>query len=220
MSNMKVFSALAALVATASIVAAQDGTFRPAAPPAPAGIPEHDPSAETVRQFESGDRSRMVAYDNDPARPQPAFMIQGEGRGKSGTGMVEILPHDNGVGGKSLADTLTLDRRGRVWWDYAREVDSVVSLSCLYIRTRANVTEPASTICRPEHIARTHRFGNHETRQETVSILFGEGRFMLIYSHQNNDGQTSDDEAERNVERFLAAHIIPVSRPAVLWSNR
>lgn len=28
--------------------------------------------------------------------------------------------------GKSLADTLTLDRRGRVWWDYAREIDSVV----------------------------------------------------------------------------------------------
>jgi hypothetical protein len=177
MSNMKVFSALAALIATASIVAAQDGTFRPAAPPAPAGIPEHDPSAETVRQFESGDRSRVVAYDNDPARPQPSicFQVQGGGGGNTGTGFVEILPYNGGIGGKSLADTLTLDRRGRVWWDYAREVDSVVSLSCLYIRTKAHVTEPASAICRPEYIARTHRFGNHETRQETVSILSDEG---------------------------------------------
>ena len=29
-------------------------------------------------------------------------------------------------GGVSLADTLTLERRGRIWWDYAREVQSVV----------------------------------------------------------------------------------------------
>jgi hypothetical protein len=34
--------------------------------------------------------------------------------------------------------------------------------------------------------------------------------------HQNNDGTTSDDEAEKNVERFLAAHIIPVSLPSDL----
>lgn len=127
---MKVFSALAALVATASIVAAQDGTSRQARAAAPAGVPEHDPSAETVRQFESGDKSRILAYDNDPARPQPGFVIQGGHGQQNGQGRVEIYPQEGGVGGKSLADTLTLDRRGRVWWDYAREVDSVVSLLC------------------------------------------------------------------------------------------
>jgi hypothetical protein len=33
----------------------------------------------------------------------------------------------------------------------------------------------------------------------------------LTIRHQNLNGPTTDDEAERNVERFLAAHIIPVS---------
>lgn len=32
-----------------------------------------------------------------------------------------------GSEGASLADTLTVERRGRVWWDYARDVSSVVS---------------------------------------------------------------------------------------------
>lgn len=85
---------------------------------------------------------------------------------------------------------------------------------------KVEVVEPTTVVSGAEHIARTHRFGNHETRQETVSIHTMRDGSMLICSHQNNDGQTSDDEAERNVERFLAAHIIPVSLPAVLWSNR
>ena len=36
-------------------------------------------------------------------------------------------------------------------------------------------------------------------------------RIKLTERHQNLNGATTDDEAERNVERFLAAHIIPVS---------
>jgi hypothetical protein len=32
-----------------------------------------------------------------------------------------------GVGRASLADRLTVERRGGVWWDYARDVSSVVS---------------------------------------------------------------------------------------------
>jgi hypothetical protein len=36
----------------------------------------------------------------------------------------------------------------------------------------------------------------------------------LTIRHQNLNGPTTDDEAERNVERFLAAHIIPVSQLA------
>jgi hypothetical protein len=33
---------------------------------------------------------------------------------------------------------------------------------------------------------------------------------MLMSSHQNADGETSDEEAQSNTERFLAGHIIPV----------
>jgi hypothetical protein len=36
-------------------------------------------------------------------------------------------PTKVGSEGASLADTLTVERRGRVWWDYARDVSSVVS---------------------------------------------------------------------------------------------
>jgi hypothetical protein len=119
---MKVFTTLAALVATASLVVAQDGTYRRSPNPEPAGKPTHDPSAETVRQFEGDNSGVTVVLDNYPPAPAPAIVFQGQDRG-SENGRVEIIP----IKGKSLADTLTLDRRGRVWWDYAREVDSIVS---------------------------------------------------------------------------------------------
>jgi hypothetical protein len=122
MSSMKVFTTLAALVATAGLVVAQDGTYRRSPNPEPAGKPTHDPSAETVRQFAGDNSGVTVILDNYPPAPAPAIVFQGQDRG-SEKGRVEIIP----IKGKSLADTLTLDRRGRVWWDYAREVDSIVS---------------------------------------------------------------------------------------------
>ena len=46
--------------------------------------------------------------------------------------------------------------------------------------------------------------------------MFSSEGSELTIRHQNLNGATTDEEAERNVERFLAAHIIPVSQPRAL----
>ena len=43
----------------------------------------------------------------------------------SGPGGYEALP----ALGLTLADALTVERKGRIWWDYARDVQSVVRSS-------------------------------------------------------------------------------------------
>jgi hypothetical protein len=66
------------------------------------------------------------------------------------------------VGGKSLADTLTLDRRGRVWWDYAREVDSVVCCTLVLIAGIGLMTDFETDDYWSKYAARTDRLGNYE----------------------------------------------------------
>jgi hypothetical protein len=101
MPNMKVLSAFTALIATVGLATA-------ASTPRKENIPSRDPTEEAVKQFNTPcgkggiviqDQARACAWD--PTEGDTAK-------------------------GKSLADTLTLDRRGRVWWDYAREVDAIV----------------------------------------------------------------------------------------------
>jgi hypothetical protein len=112
MPNMKVLSAFTALVATIGFASAAKS------PMVRSTIPSHDPTDETVRQMTG---------------PQPGMVIQSSERiEREGKTCFEVVwKVDDTAKGKSLADTLTLDRRGRVWWDYAREVDSIVRISRL-----------------------------------------------------------------------------------------
>lgn len=103
---MKVLSAFTALVATVGLATA-------ASTPRKEHTPSRDPTEEAVKQF------------NTPCGKAPSGMVlQNEGL----KGCVDVWDPTEGdtAKGKSLADTLTLDRRGRVWWDYAREVDAIV----------------------------------------------------------------------------------------------
>lgn len=124
---MRPIIALATLAATAAYVVAQNDPGRSS--PMPGGRPTHDPTDETVRQFESGGQAAYI--------PQPAAGLSDSQRtfqrggqacivGQEGEVCVRVNPKET-VGGRSLADALTLDRRGRLWWDYAREIDDVVS---------------------------------------------------------------------------------------------
>ena len=107
MPNMKVLTAFTALVATATLASAS-------ATPRKENNSVRDPTNEAVRQF-----------DSPCGKVTPGMVLQELSRG-----CVDVWDPTEGdtAKGKSLADTLTLDRRGRVWWDYAREVDAVVSL--------------------------------------------------------------------------------------------
>jgi hypothetical protein len=109
---MKVISAFTALVATIGLASAAKS------PMVRSNVPSHDPTDETVRQLGN-------------AGPQPGMVIQSSKQmERDGQTCFEVVfKVDDTAKGKSLADTLTLDRRGRVWWDYAREVDSIVCLS-------------------------------------------------------------------------------------------
>ena len=103
---MKVLSAFTALVATVGLSTA-------ASTPRKEHTPSRDPTEDAVKQF------------NTPCGKAPSGMVlQNEGL----KGCVDVWDPTEGdtAKGKSLADTLTLDRRGRVWWDYAREVDAIV----------------------------------------------------------------------------------------------
>jgi hypothetical protein len=147
---MRPIIALATLAATATYVYAQraDGTMNgngvAQSPPAPGDKPTHDPSSGFSAFVAEG----AVPQRGCPPSAHEPYPAQGIPQpGKEGRGKIEIIPDqqrtfrpecvdifvptDQGgtrisVGGKSLADTLTLDRKARVWWDYAREIDSVV----------------------------------------------------------------------------------------------
>lgn len=41
--------------------------------------------------------------------------------------MTVVMPAENTIEGKSLVDVLTLERKGSLWWEYARDVVKVVS---------------------------------------------------------------------------------------------
>ena len=117
MPNMRVISAFTALVATLGFASAAVQSM------ARENKPRHDPTDETVRQFEhAGPQAGMVI--------QSSRQIQQEGK----TCFEVVWKVDDTAKGKSLADTLTLDRRGRVWWDFAREVDSIVRLGISFTR--------------------------------------------------------------------------------------
>jgi hypothetical protein len=69
----------------------------------------------------TGDSAERVR--TDPSFPQPGVMdgvyggkVGGDGRGKHVGDTTQ---------GANLADTLTLDRRAEVWWEYARDVSAV-----------------------------------------------------------------------------------------------
>lgn len=153
---MRPFIALATLAATATYVYAQraDGTAGGNnVAPAPGDKPTHDPSSG----FSSFVAEGAVPRRNCPPSAHNPYPAQGVPRQGGDRGRVEIYPYEASgpdrqqtfermcvdafvpkdqdgtrisVGGKSLADTLTLDRRARVWWDYAREIDSVVCPHC------------------------------------------------------------------------------------------
>ena len=74
----------------------------------PLGNPHHTPSRS----------------NSDPSFPQPA----------AGFGDMS-LPGKMAGQGMTLADTLTVDRRGSLWWEYARDVSSIVS----FLRTLSRV---------------------------------------------------------------------------------
>lgn len=126
---MRPFIALATLAATAAYVYAQDRVHNVVArsAPLPGATPDHDPSRGFAGFVaENAVPRRGCAPSAEPPRPGQVDQQRAFQQG----GCVEILSAEAppwAVGGKSLADTLTLDRRGRVWWDYAREIDSVVS---------------------------------------------------------------------------------------------
>lgn len=103
---MKVFSAFTALVATIGLATA---TVTPMTP----RTQSRDPTDEAVRQFKV------------PCGKVPAGMVLQTDGLKGCVDAWDPMEGDTAKG-KSLADTLTLDRRGRVWWDYAREVDAIV----------------------------------------------------------------------------------------------
>jgi streptogramin lyase len=106
MPNMKVISAFTALIATLGLATA-------ASTPRKEHTPSRDPTNEAVKQF-----------DTPCGKASSGMVLQNEGL----KGCVDVWDPTEGdkAKGKSLADTLTLDRRGRVWWDYAREVDAIV----------------------------------------------------------------------------------------------
>lgn len=59
----------------------------------------------------------------DPSFPQPGTLIPDNAHGlESSTGHIGV----GTGGGANLADTLTLERRAGLWWDYARDISAVV----------------------------------------------------------------------------------------------
>lgn len=171
---MRPIIALATLAATAAYVTAQNGVKQSS--PMQGGRPTHDPTDEAVRQFEFVNQAQMADS------PQPAAGLSDSQRPfrggevcilrDGGEECVNVNPKET-VGGRSLADALTLDRRGRVWWDYARDIDDVVSsdsarMSLLW--AMLNLLDVTTVECWGDDTARTHRFGGHETRPQTVSI--------------------------------------------------
>jgi streptogramin lyase len=103
---MKVISAFTALVATVGLATA-------ASHPKKEHTPSRDPTNEAVKQFIT-----------PCGKASSGMVLQNEGL--KGCFIVPDPTEGEKAKGKSLADTLTLDRRGRVWWDYAREVDAIV----------------------------------------------------------------------------------------------
>lgn len=76
-------------------------------------------SAQLPLYAQEGQRGKA-----DPSFPQPGTM------GPGGLASpFDKAPGDVGVGsgpGANLADTLTLERRAGLWWDYARDISAVV----------------------------------------------------------------------------------------------
>lgn len=148
---MRPFVALASLAAAASYALAQNANpVAGSSPmsPSPGDKPAHDPSSDFVEQLAGAGAGS--AYAHPPSAPQPASAVEGGGQtvfSNGDRGHVEI------IGGRSLADTLTLDRRGRVWWDYAREIDSVVRF-CSVARGGRILTDALQT-SRLLHIGQT-----------------------------------------------------------------
>lgn len=129
-----------------------------------------------------------------------------------------IQPIDVGATapGISLADALTLERKASVWWDYARDVSSVVS----YTgggggRRRAPEAPPRRRRCRCRrerlhltHEPQTSRLSNKG--KTTVLVPIDKAIFALPRKpHQNPSGSTDDADSKANVEQFLSAHIVP-----------
>jgi hypothetical protein len=72
------------------------------------------------------------SYDPATDLPHTAGLTRAEPEARRAAGLQ--TPEHIGVGSGSvanLADTLTLERRAGLWWDYARDISAVVRLSLL-----------------------------------------------------------------------------------------
>ncbi|KAL7418568.1 hypothetical protein Q5752_007026 [Cryptotrichosporon argae] len=100
----------------------------------------------------------------------------------TGQGGLDVGAIPIGHAGISLADTLSLERRARLWWDYARDVGSVTS--------------------------RLQRAGETTLLVPVDAAVMR----MSRKPHQNPSGEPeNDDEARNNVAAFLLAHIVPAA---------
>lgn len=58
----------------------------------------------------------------------------------AGSGQTVFIPGEGGAAsGFSLADALTLERKASLWWEYARDVGSVVSVDCDWCNEGAGI---------------------------------------------------------------------------------
>ena len=91
-----------------------------AAPQLP--LPHSDPSRHGDPSFPQPGSRLMSAPDANPDRT--------------------IVGPSAGRGGMTLADALTLERKAGVWWDYARDVSSVVGVALFSACTRPRLPLP------------------------------------------------------------------------------
>ncbi|ORX34492.1 hypothetical protein BD324DRAFT_683438 [Kockovaella imperatae] len=81
----------------------------------------------------------------------------------------------------TLADALTMGRKAGVWWEYARDVSGVAT-----------------------------RLQSKGTERTTVFVPVDSAMKRLTRKpHQNADGSTDEDSIQKNVDRFISAHVIP-----------
>jgi hypothetical protein len=104
------FAALAGSVTAASMALAQSSLMPGCSSP-------------TSRSTGSGDTEKNYGVRTDAQHQK--FMDAA----KNGGGIVQsegqtcfVLSREQMIGGRSLADVLTVDKKGRLWWDYARDL--------------------------------------------------------------------------------------------------
>jgi hypothetical protein len=156
MPGMKLLSALSALVVSIGLTTAASASHI-----SRARTPSHDSNEEFSGAFGNynpnpscGKGMVFQQHVGDEVQDRQCVYVEVLYKGER----VEYKgdePLIGSVGGKSLADTLTLDRRGRVWWDYAREVDSVVCCTLVLTADIGLMTDFETDDYWSEYAART-----------------------------------------------------------------